>query len=62
MFPKKNIFLFLKQGRKCRVGRVGNCPPSFLQNRRRRQAAARRQRSATLLLAHPVLGSHLRPC
>ena len=31
------------------------------QNRRRRRAAARRQLRAALLLAHPVLGSHLRP-
>ena len=53
--------IFAVQGRKWRVGRVGNCPPSFWQNRRRRRAAARWQRCATLLLAHPVLGSHLRP-
>ena len=26
------------------------------------EGAAGRQRHATLLLAHPVLGSHLRPC
>ena len=41
---------------------MGNCQPSFWQNRRRRRAAARRQWHAALLLAHPVLGSHLRPC
>ena len=52
----------IDQGLKWRMGRVGNCPPSFRQNRRRRWAAARRQRRATLLLAHPVLGSHLRRC
>ena len=45
-----------------RVGRVGNCPPSFWQNRRRLWVAARRQWRATLLLAHPVLGSYLRLC
>ena len=51
-----------KQGRKWRVGRVGNCPPSFWQNRRRLWVAARRQWRATSLLAHPVLGSYLRLC
>ena len=30
------------QGRNWRVGRVGNCPPSFWQNRRSRQPAAAR--------------------
>ena len=30
------------QGRKWRVGRVGNCPPRFWCNRRRRRAAAAR--------------------
>ena len=49
------------QGQKLRVCKVGNCPPSFWQNKRRRRAAAWRQRHALLLLAHPVLGSHLRP-
>ena len=34
--------------------RVGNCPPRFWQNRRQ-------QRSATILLAHPAFGTHLRP-
>ena len=29
------------QWRKWQVGRVGNCPPRFEQNRRRRQAARR---------------------
>ena len=40
---------------------VGNCPTDFRQNKKRHQAAARRQRRAILLLAHPVLGSHLHP-
>ena len=53
--------LWKVQGRKWQVGRVGNCPPSFWQNRWRHWVAARRQRGSTLLLAHPVLGSHLRP-
>ena len=39
-------------------GQGGQLPTQFLKNRRR----GRRQRRATLLLAHPVLGSHLRPC
>ena len=43
------------------MGSVGNCPPSFWQNKRHRRVAVRRQRCATLLFAHPVLGSHLRP-
>ena len=34
---------FSSQGRKWRVGRVDNCPPSFRQNRRRRWAAAARR-------------------
>ena len=50
------------QGRKWRGGRGGNFPPRFWQNRRHRWAAARRQWRATLLLAHPVLGSHLHHC
>ena len=50
------------QGRKWQLGRVGNCQPSFWQNRRRRRVAAWWQWHATLLLAHQVLGSHLRPC
>ena len=39
-------------------GQGGQLPTQFLKNRRR----GRRQRRATLLLAHPVSGSHLRPC
>ena len=54
--------LWKVQGRKWQVGRVGNCPPSFWQNRRRRRAVVRQHRRTTLLLAHPVLGSHLYPC
>ena len=38
------------QGRQRRVGRVGNCPPRFWQNRRWR---------AALLLARPALGSYI---
>ena len=30
------------QGQNCRVGRVGDCPPSFWQNRRSRRPAAAR--------------------
>ena len=52
----------VSKGRKWRGGRVGNWPPSFWQNRRRCQVVAWLQRCTTLLLAHPVLGSHLRPC
>ena len=37
------IIIFLKQGRKWWVGRVGNCPPRFWQIRRRRRAALARR-------------------
>ena len=37
------IIIFLKQGCKWWVGRVGNCPPRFWQIRRRRQAVATRR-------------------
>ena len=50
------------QGRNCRGGRGGNCPPTFWQNRRRRRQRRRAAIAAILLLAPPLLESHLRPC
>ena len=56
------IFTIFIKRRKWWVVRVGNCPPSFFFYIRRRRVAARRNRCATVILAHPVLSSHLRPC
>ena len=50
---------WLDQGRNWRVG---NCPPSFWQNSNAAAGAAAWGPCAALLLAHPVLGSQLRPC
>ena len=44
------------KGRNWRVGRMGNCPPTFWQNRKCRQ----QQGHAAVLLTHSVLGSYLR--
>ena len=56
-----NLRLCVKQGRKWRVGRVGNCSPRFWRNRRRRREAAAARAQHYVLLAHPDLGSYLRP-
>ena len=56
------IEVFLPQGRKWRLGRVGNCPPRFWQNRRRCRELAAARTPHYVLLAHPDLGSYLRPC
>ena len=58
--PKVCTDISTKQGRKWRVGRVGNCPSRFWKNRRRRREAAARS-PHYVLLAHPDLGSYLRP-
>ena len=52
MLWKNGKNMDLLPGHNWRVGRLGNCPPRFWQNRRR----------TALLLAHPAFGSYLRPC